>query len=96
MKDIDWMPYLTTRLVDDAASHLRLYRQAKAKVKEEIAANLPAKKLHDLEKHFFDFEFAMEQKQLCHDAVCLDIDNLSCKKINQHLFFTFNFINYKC
>lgn len=33
MKEVDWIPYLTTRLVDDAASHLRLYRQACAKVK---------------------------------------------------------------
>lgn len=28
------MPYLTTRLVDDAASHMRLYRQADARLKE--------------------------------------------------------------
>ena len=27
------MPYLTTRLVDDAASHLRLFRQARARTK---------------------------------------------------------------
>ncbi|KAF4531112.1 hypothetical protein B566_EDAN011137 [Ephemera danica] len=72
MKDVDWMPYLTTRLVDDAASHLRLYRQARAKVKDEEASSSPAKKTNQLEKHFFDLELAMEQKQLCRDAVCLD------------------------
>lgn len=33
IKEIDWIPYLTTRLVDDAASHLRLFKQARAKVK---------------------------------------------------------------
>ncbi|XP_063987704.1 sorting nexin-13-like [Diachasmimorpha longicaudata] len=33
VKDVDWIPYLTTRLVDDAASHMRLYRQARAKMK---------------------------------------------------------------
>ncbi|XP_012252806.2 sorting nexin-13-like isoform X1 [Athalia rosae] len=33
VKDVDWIPYLTTRLVDDAASHVRLYRQARAKMK---------------------------------------------------------------
>ncbi|KAK0176034.1 hypothetical protein PV328_000212 [Microctonus aethiopoides] len=33
VKDVDWIPYLTTRLVDDAASHVRLYRQARAKLK---------------------------------------------------------------
>ncbi|CAG2059563.1 unnamed protein product [Timema podura] len=36
MKEVDWIPYLTTRLVDDAASHLRLFRQARAKMKQKI------------------------------------------------------------
>lgn len=34
VKDVDWIPYLTTRLVDDAASHMRLYRQARARLKQ--------------------------------------------------------------
>ncbi|XP_033337344.1 sorting nexin-13 isoform X1 [Megalopta genalis] len=33
VKGVDWIPYLTTRLVDDAASHVRLYRQARARMK---------------------------------------------------------------
>lgn len=33
VKEIDWLPYLTTKLVDDAATHLRLFRQARAKMK---------------------------------------------------------------
>ncbi|KAJ8688132.1 hypothetical protein QAD02_023927 [Eretmocerus hayati] len=33
VKDVDWIPYLTTKLVDDAASHMKLYRQARAKMK---------------------------------------------------------------
>ncbi|KAG5894046.1 hypothetical protein JTB14_037890 [Gonioctena quinquepunctata] len=33
VKEVDWIPYLTQRLVDDAASHLRLYKQARAKMK---------------------------------------------------------------
>lgn len=35
VKEVDWIPYLTTRLVDDAASHLRLFRQARAKAKQQ-------------------------------------------------------------
>lgn len=35
VKEVDWIPYLTTRLVDDAASHLRLFKQARAKMKQE-------------------------------------------------------------
>lgn len=30
---MNWIPYLTTRLVDDAASHLRLFKQARTKMK---------------------------------------------------------------
>lgn len=33
VKEVDWIPYMTQRLVDDAASHLRLYKQARAKMK---------------------------------------------------------------
>ncbi|KAJ8952481.1 hypothetical protein NQ318_003276 [Aromia moschata] len=37
IKDVDWIPYLTQRLVDDAASHLRLYKQARTKMKHQEA-----------------------------------------------------------
>lgn len=43
MKEVDWIPYLTTRLVDDAASHLRLYRQACAKTKQKQKEIIEAK-----------------------------------------------------
>lgn len=33
VKEIDWIPYLTQRLVDDVASHLRLFKQSRAKMK---------------------------------------------------------------
>ncbi|XP_060516935.1 sorting nexin-13-like isoform X2 [Cylas formicarius] len=35
VKEIDWIPYLTQRLVDDAASHLRLFKQARTKMKQQ-------------------------------------------------------------
>lgn len=37
IKEVDWIQYLTTKLVDDAASHLRLYRQARIRVKRSSA-----------------------------------------------------------
>lgn len=33
-KDVDLTPYITTRLVDDFASHIRLYRRSLGKVIE--------------------------------------------------------------
>lgn len=41
MKDVDWIPYLTTRLVDDAATHLRLYKQARTKMKNDDKSRTP-------------------------------------------------------
>ncbi|XP_028146274.2 sorting nexin-13 isoform X1 [Diabrotica virgifera virgifera] len=38
VKEIDWIPYLTQKFVDDAASHLRLYKQARTKMKLQEAA----------------------------------------------------------
>lgn len=47
IKEVDWIPYLTQRLVDDAATHLRLYKQARAKIKVQERAkdsrNSPSK-----------------------------------------------------
>lgn len=49
VKEIDWIPYLTTRLVDDAASHLRLFKQARARMKvmekQKSPKNSPQKDL---------------------------------------------------
>ncbi|CAG7829085.1 unnamed protein product [Allacma fusca] len=67
VKEIDWIPFLTTQLVDDAASHLRLYRSALTKTKENPQL--------DLISVFFDFEAAME-KNLCRDMVCTDDTHL--------------------
>ena len=38
-KEIDWMPYFTQRMVDDFASHIRLYRRAMDKAKSVTVAN---------------------------------------------------------
>lgn len=34
VKDVDWIPYITTKLVEDAASHLRLFKQSRAKLEQ--------------------------------------------------------------
>ncbi|XP_076360640.1 sorting nexin-13-like isoform X2 [Tachypleus tridentatus] len=66
-KEVEWVPYLTTRLVDDFASHLRLFRKSQAKLKVKKEED-PGSSL-DLLSIFFDKEFAMEQ-HLCRDLVC--------------------------
>lgn len=69
-KEVDWMPYFTQRLVDDFASHIRLYRRATDRV------NMSQKDA-GYEEHvvseFFNLELEME-KDMCRDVVCLDPD----------------------
>jgi len=64
-------------MVDDFASHIRLYRRAKEKCVKEAAKSNNTKDAEsfscgnierDLETHFFDFELEME-KGYCRDSV---------------------------
>ncbi|XP_005089469.1 sorting nexin-13 isoform X2 [Aplysia californica] len=66
-KEIDWMPYFTQRLVDDFASHIRLYRRAADKTAKSKNEDNGAA----LESAFFDMEVEMENS-MCRDLVCLD------------------------
>ena len=63
IKNIDWIPFLTTRLVDDVASHVRLFKKAKFAEKTQESNG---GKIVDLESLFFDAEVAMESN-LCRD-----------------------------
>ncbi|ETN72258.1 PXA domain protein, partial [Necator americanus] len=69
MRQVDWVPFFTRHVVDDFASHLRLYRMASEKFKflgkkDEIITSE-----NDLLSHFFDYELEME-KTLCRDLLC--------------------------
>jgi len=67
MGEVDWVNHLTTTLVDDVASHLRLYKLARSKFRAPLKEGeaRPA----DLESLFFDAEMEMEGK-ICRDFVC--------------------------
>ncbi|EEC04650.1 sorting nexin, putative [Ixodes scapularis] len=67
---VDWVQYLTIQLVDDFASHLRLFRQAQTKLKLKKNNDGNAK-APDLLSLFFNLETTMEQKLLCRDLVCI-------------------------
>merc|ERR1712029_600846 len=61
---VDWIPFLTTSLVDDVASHVKLFKKAriKSRQKQESVAS-------DLDGLFFDAEVAMEDNKICRDLV---------------------------
>lgn len=60
------MLLLTRQVVDDVASHIRLFRLAKEKIEVEKEIN-PSKK-NDLESVFFDLEVEMEVRY-CRDLI---------------------------
>ncbi|KAL1454884.1 hypothetical protein WDU94_009014 [Cyamophila willieti] len=63
-RELDWLPFLTTELVDDCATHIRLYRQAKHMKLENNSSSL--------EDLFFDLELKLEKNAQCRDQICMD------------------------
>ncbi|XP_051519395.1 sorting nexin-13-like isoform X3 [Myxocyprinus asiaticus] len=67
-KEVDWQPYFTTRLVDDFATHLRVFRKAQERLNErEDPKQRDAP--DELLDSFFEAEVEMERK-ICRDMVC--------------------------
>ncbi|EYC11408.1 hypothetical protein Y032_0050g1899 [Ancylostoma ceylanicum] len=69
MRQVDWVPFFTRHVVDDFASHLRLYRMASEKFKFMGKKEGVPTSENDLLSHFFDYELEME-KTLCRDLLC--------------------------
>jgi sorting nexin-13 len=66
LSKVNWVPLLTRDVVDDFASHLRLYRKAKERML--LLQKEPRGPADDLESLFFDLELEME-KSYCRDLV---------------------------
>ncbi|XP_017282310.1 sorting nexin-13 isoform X3 [Kryptolebias marmoratus] len=66
-KEVDWQPYFTTRLVDDFATHLRVFRKAQDRLadREDKQRDIT----DELVDSFFEAEVEMERK-ICRDIVC--------------------------
>lgn len=64
VQKVDWVPLLTRDIVDDFASHFRLYRLAMEKLEEKHQRG----RQDDLESLFFDLELDMEGNY-CRDLV---------------------------
>ncbi|XP_067281219.1 sorting nexin-13 isoform X3 [Pseudorasbora parva] len=68
-KEVDWQPYFTTRLVDDFATHLRVFRKAQERLNErEDPKQRDAP--DELLDSFFEAEVEME-RNICRDMVCM-------------------------
>ncbi|XP_023347857.1 sorting nexin-13 [Eurytemora carolleeae] len=70
--EVDWVAYLTRGLVDDIASHLRLFKLARGRFKSPL--NEGEARPSDLESLFFDAEIEMEGN-ICRDSVCLEAES---------------------
>ncbi|KAM8883123.1 sorting nexin-13 isoform 2-T2 [Synchiropus picturatus] len=69
-KEVDWQPYFTTRLVDDFATHLRVFRKAQDRLpdREDKQRDIT----DELVDSFFEAEVEMERK-ICRDVVCTSL-----------------------
>ncbi|CAF1211873.1 unnamed protein product [Adineta ricciae] len=65
LREIDWLDFCTGTVVDSFATHVRLYRNAKERMRKERATDVSA--------YFFDSEAEYEQG-ICRDEVCMDKD----------------------
>ena len=77
-KEVDWIPFITTKTIDNISSHIRLYRQArkmkwaksmKDKQGEESSSNQAQ---HQIEQTFFELEYAASGNKKCHKMMCMD------------------------
>ncbi|XP_028819141.1 sorting nexin-13 isoform X3 [Denticeps clupeoides] len=66
-KEVDWQPYFTTRMVDDFATHLRVFRKAQERLSERDEKQREAPE--ELVDSFFETEVEME-RNICRDVVC--------------------------
>ncbi|KAG1652088.1 Sorting nexin-13 [Nymphon striatum] len=73
-KEINWIPYITTQLVDDFASHLRLFRKTQQKLKQQLLEDSCQRS--DVNTIFFTFELEMEES-MSRDGICTNSDNES-------------------
>ncbi|PIC31213.1 hypothetical protein B9Z55_011982 [Caenorhabditis nigoni] len=75
LRQVEWVPLITRDVVDDFASHLRLFRKAKERTTFQMKDNGNSDKSRTVEdldaellSNFFDFELEME-KTLCRDLL---------------------------
>uniref|UniRef100_A0A4W5KQG8 Sorting nexin 13 n=1 Tax=Hucho hucho TaxID=62062 RepID=A0A4W5KQG8_9TELE len=69
-KDVDWQPYLTTRLVDDFATHLRVFRKAQDRLEDNKQSKGDLSE--EMVESFFEAEVEME-RNICRDVVCTSL-----------------------
>ncbi|CAF1121477.1 unnamed protein product [Rotaria sp. Silwood1] len=65
LREIDWLDFCTGTVVDSFATHVRLYRKAKERMRLEQST--------DIRVCFFDLE-AEYERGICRDEVCMDKD----------------------
>uniref|UniRef100_A0A1I7V4Q2 RGS domain-containing protein n=2 Tax=Caenorhabditis tropicalis TaxID=1561998 RepID=A0A1I7V4Q2_9PELO len=72
LRKVDWVPLITRDVVDDFASHLRLFRKSRERTAYQIKEQGKKCSAEDwdieLLSNFFDFELEME-KSLCRDLL---------------------------
>jgi hypothetical protein len=70
---VDWVSYVTTKLVEDVINHLRLFKAAQAKQEElYLTIQTAGEEVPSLVDCFFSQEHASEGGKMCRERVCKD------------------------
>ncbi|XP_059510534.1 sorting nexin-13 isoform X3 [Stegostoma tigrinum] len=68
-KEVDWQPYFTTRLVNDFAAHLHVFRKTQQRIEDSRQKKDASEEFVDT---FFEVEVEME-KEVCRDLICTSV-----------------------
>ena len=72
-KEVDWLPFLTTRFVDSVIGHIRLYRETKIKLKNKFCNKEDPKIMNQtLLNTFFELELSASVKKTCRRKISMD------------------------
>lgn len=74
-KEVDWLPFLTRRFVDNVIGHIRLYRKTKVKLKQKHHPNEESSNRimnHNLLTTFFELETEMCGKKTSRKRISMD------------------------
>ncbi|XP_022080022.1 sorting nexin-13-like isoform X2 [Acanthaster planci] len=72
-KEVDWVHFFTRTMVDDFATHVRMFRRAQDKVKKSSLPKDSSEPPPSLESIFFDFEVEMEN-DICRELISMNED----------------------
>ena len=73
-KEVDWLPFLTTRFFDSVIAHIRTFREAKNRLNQKTCSNEDSAKAmnQNLVNTFFELERSAGSKKYSRKRISMD------------------------